>query len=121
MGKGPLLPPGKKISSKPSGGLNSREVAYLHLTQQPQIGFPVFPIFFRGKIIDDAEFNQWRWLEESGQWLENVDRTHLVLAISKPVLQKSFLINFVSSSGHLWRHRSGGGSLHRGQRQRQQV
>ena len=62
-----------------------------------------------------------QWLEESGQWQENVDRTHLVLAISKQVLQKSFLINFVSSSGHLWRHRSGGGSLHRGQRQRQQV
>ena len=34
-------------------------------------------IFFRGKIIDVAEVNQWRWVEESGQWLENVDRTHL--------------------------------------------
>ena len=37
-------------------------------------------------IIDVAEVNQQRWLEESGQWLENVD---LVLASGKPVLQKS--------------------------------
>ena len=29
-----------------------------------------------------------RWLAESGQWLENVDQTHLVLASGKPVLQK---------------------------------
>ena len=27
-------------------------------------------------------------MEESGQWLENVDRTNLVLASGKPVLQK---------------------------------
>ena len=27
-------------------------------------------------------------LEESGQWLENVDRTHLVMASGKPELQK---------------------------------
>ena len=27
-------------------------------------------------------------LDESGQWLEKVDRTHLVLASGKPVLQK---------------------------------
>ena len=31
------------------------------------------PVFFREKIIDVAEVNQMRWLEESGQWLENVD------------------------------------------------
>ena len=29
-----------------------------------------------------------RWFEESGQWLENVDRTHLVLASGMPVIQK---------------------------------
>ena len=40
-------------------------------------------------IIDVAEVNQQRWLEESGQWLENLDQTHLVLACGKPVLQKS--------------------------------
>ena len=43
---------------------------------------------FRGKIIDVAEINQRGWLEESGQWLENVDPTHLVQASGKPVLQK---------------------------------
>ena len=41
-----------------------------------------------GKIIDVAEVNQLHWLEESGQRLEKVDRTHLVLASGKPVLQK---------------------------------
>ena len=40
---------------------------------------------FIGKIIDDAEVNQQRWLEEKGQWLENVDQTRLVL---KPLLKK---------------------------------
>ena len=29
-------------------------------------------------------------LEESGQWLENVDRTHPVAASEKPELQESF-------------------------------
>ena len=43
---------------------------------------------FSEKIIDVAEVNQWRGLEESRQWLENVDRLHLVLASSKPVQQK---------------------------------
>ena len=43
---------------------------------------------FRGKIIDVAEVNQQHWIEESGQWLENVDRTHLVLSSGKPVQQK---------------------------------
>ena len=32
--------------------------------------------------------NQWRCLEESGQSLENVDRSHLVLASGNLVLQK---------------------------------
>ena len=40
------------------------------------------------QIIDVAEFNQWRWLEETGQWLENVDQIHPVLANGKPILQK---------------------------------
>ena len=44
------------------------------------------------KIIDVAEVNQLHWLEESGQWLENVGQTHLVLASSKPVLQKGDLV-----------------------------
>ena len=41
------------------------------------------------KIVEVAEVNQQRWLEESGQWLENVDRTRLVLASGEPVQQKS--------------------------------
>ena len=32
--------------------------------------------------------NQQHWLEESGQWLVNVDRTHLVMANGKPVPKK---------------------------------
>ena len=40
------------------------------------------------KIFNVAEVNQQRWLEERGQWLENVDLTHLVLASGKPVLPK---------------------------------
>ena len=36
-----------------------------------------------------AKVNQQRCSEESRQWLENVDRTHLVLASGKLVLQKN--------------------------------
>ena len=42
----------------------------------------------RGKNVSVAEVNQQHCLEESGQWLENVDQTHQVLASSKQVLQK---------------------------------
>ena len=41
------------------------------------------------KYVHVAEVNQQRCLEESGQWLENVDQTHLELAYVKLVLQKS--------------------------------
>ena len=44
--------------------------------------------FFRVKINNVAEVNQQRWLDEGGQWLENVDCTHLVLASGKPDVQK---------------------------------
>ena len=44
--------------------------------------------FFEEKIINVAEVNQQHWLEESGQWLDNVDQTHLVLASGRPVLRK---------------------------------
>ena len=43
---------------------------------------------FRRKNIAIADVNKQRWLEESGQWLENVDRTHLVLSSGKQVQQK---------------------------------
>ena len=35
------------------------------------------------KIVGPAEVNQWRRLEGSGLWLDNVDQTHLVLASGK--------------------------------------
>ena len=54
------------------------------LNQQPWAQFMAFPIFF-----DVAEVFQQHLLEESRQGLENVDRTHLVLASGKLVpLQK---------------------------------
>ena len=43
----------------------------------------VSEFFQRKKNVD-----QWRCLKKSGQWLENVDQTHLVLARGKLVLQK---------------------------------
>ena len=39
-------------------------------------------------IIDIVVVNQQRRLHESGLWLENFDRTHLVLASGKHVPQK---------------------------------
>ena len=39
-------------------------------------------------MVDVAEVNQQRCLEESGQRLENIDRTRLALASGKLVLQK---------------------------------
>ena len=41
--------------------------------------------FWEEKIINVAEVNQGRWLDKSGLWLKNVDRTHLALASGKPV------------------------------------
>ena len=35
-------------------------------------------IYSEEKTIDIPEVNQWRWLKESGQRLENVDQAHLV-------------------------------------------
>ena len=44
------------------------------------------------KIVNIAEVNQWRRLEESETWLENVDWTHLILARGKLVPQKVALV-----------------------------
>ena len=50
-------------------------------------------------IVDVAEVNQQRWLEKSGQWLENADQTFLVLASDKPVVQKeSFMYQETSTN-----------------------
>ena len=44
------------------------------------------------KIVDVAEVNQQHCLEESGQWLYNVDQTHLLLASGKLVLNKEIVL-----------------------------
>ena len=71
-------------------------LAYLLLDPATGGLIPIFPHFFRGKIINIAEIYQWLWLEESGQRLENVDWTHLELASGKPVLQNFITFNQVS-------------------------
>ena len=40
------------------------------------------------KIVDGADVSRRRCLEESGQWLENVDRSLLVLASGKLATKK---------------------------------
>ena len=54
---------------------------------------------FRVKIMNVAEVNQWRCSEESGQWLNNVDRTHIVVASGKPVVQKCFMYYIFECAG----------------------
>ena len=49
------------------------------------------------KIVHVAEVNQQRCLEESGQWLENVDQTLLVLASRKLVLHKNMKVKIHKS------------------------
>ena len=39
-------------------------------------------------IVNVAEVNQQSCFEEKGQWLDDVDKAHLVLASGKLVLQK---------------------------------
>ena len=38
--------------------------------------------------MDITKVNQRRWLKKSGQWLENVDQTHLFLASCMPSAAK---------------------------------
>ena len=49
--------------------------------------------FSEEKIADVSEDNKWRCLKEGGQWLENVDPIHLVLASGKLVLKIKLLMN----------------------------
>ena len=51
--------------------------------------------FLQEKNAKVAEINNRRCLDESGQWLENVDRTNLVLASGKLVLQKVLQITLL--------------------------
>ena len=45
-----------------------------------------------GKIVDVAEKNIQRCLEESELWLENANQTHLVLARGKLLIQKATMV-----------------------------
>ena len=66
--------------------VHSTEVAFLILTQlQIIMGWMLLKIYF-----DAAEIYRWCWLEESGQRIEKVDQTHLVLASGRLVQQKSY-------------------------------
>ena len=47
----------------------------------PQVQFSLYlKKFSEEKIVNVTEVNQRRCLEQGGQWLENVDQTHLVQA-----------------------------------------
>ena len=63
----------------------------------PALGLiPSIPEFFLEKnIVNVGEVNQQSCLEKIGQWLENVDQTHLVQARGELVLQKQ-VRNFFS-------------------------
>ena len=64
----------------------STKVAYLVLTQLPWVQFYSFPIsqaILEEQLLMSQRSIHWRWLEESGLWFENVDRTNLVLASGK--------------------------------------
>ena len=75
----------------------------------PRVQFPASPKKFSDeKIIDVAKVNQRHWFEEIRQWLENVDRTHLVLAGGKPPksfnkLKEQFLLKWKFTCPHLRR------------------
>ena len=64
------------------GGQHSTMV--IVLASGPGFDSQCSQIFFMCQIVDVAvEVNQRRCLEECGQWLENVNPTHLVLASGK--------------------------------------
>ena len=59
-----------------AGGSIAQQLAYLLPEPAAPSLIPSIPKkISEEKIIDVAEDNQQRWLKESGQWLENVDRT----------------------------------------------
>ena len=63
------------------------------LASRPSLIPSIQDFFSVRKIVDVAEVNQRCCLDESGQWLEDVDQTHLVLASGKLVLQKCCPVN----------------------------
>ena len=59
-------------------------------------------ICFEEKNVDAVEVNQLRNLEESGQWLENVDQTHMLLGSGKLVPLVHFVNRVTVSSRWLF-------------------
>ena len=73
----------------PLGSSFAKWLAYLLLDPAALGSIPSLPKqFSEGEIVNVAEVNPWRLLKKSEQWLENVGRTHQVLASGKLVLQK---------------------------------
>ena len=71
------------------GGSIAQWLSYLLLEPAAPGSIPSIPeIFSEEKIVNVAEVNLRGSLEENGLWIENVDRTNLVLASGKLVLQK---------------------------------
>ena len=77
------------------GGSITQWLAYLLLDPStPGLILSAPEFFSEEKTVDVAEIYQRHYFDESGQWLENVDQTHLVLARGELVLQKSFPFQF---------------------------
>ena len=73
---------------KLGGGSIAQLLAFL-LLDPGVTGIPSVPPKCSGeKIVAVGEVNQRHCVEERGQWLENIDRTLLVLSSGKLVLQK---------------------------------
>ena len=70
--------------------MHSTIVASVLLTQQPRFDSKHSQNIFRWKIIDFGKVSFRRWLEESGQRLDNVEWTHLFLACGNQVQQKNY-------------------------------
>ena len=80
---------GPNTNTQADGGLHSIEEHTFFSPSSPGFHSQRSQKNFRGKIIYVAEVKQWCWLEESEQWLENIDQTRLALVSGKPVLQKT--------------------------------
>ena len=86
--------------SEAIGGLCSPEVAYLLLTRQPQVrftAFPRIPLLVLLRFVDGSNQN-------SGQSLDNGNRTHLV----QKNLAKGYFSGGISIKVHLWETSCGG-------------
>ena len=72
--------------------IHNRQIGYVCWKLQLIEKYPAFPKIFQ--IVFVAEVDQRGCLEESGQWLENVNRTHQVLASCKLLPQKIMIRQF---------------------------